>query len=106
MTYSEEEGPERGEVMPEAQFLERFVRGMLPLVKQKVINRDPRTPNEALKEAVKTESNKQYLERDNKSSSRVSATQASSSPQEKETPVAASFKQRGRSKGRPEARPT
>ena len=51
-----------GERMPDSQFLERLLRGMLPWLKHKVVAKEVRTSQEALEAAVTVEANKAYLD--------------------------------------------
>ena len=51
-----------GERMPDSQFLERLLRGMLPWSKHKVVAQEVRTSQEALEAAVTVEANKAYLD--------------------------------------------
>ena len=53
-----------GERMPDSQFLERLLRGMLPWLKHKVVAKEVKTSQEALEAAVTIESNKAYLDED------------------------------------------
>ena len=56
--------PDDGEPMPDSVLLERFIRGLPLYLKRHVITREPRTSEEALREAVRVQAQRDFLAED------------------------------------------